>query len=101
MSLVDTQSKRFRAKGRVVVRTIGRDRLLVPVSGSVAHTNRIFPLNETGMVIWEGVSSGASVDEVAALLVSRFEVSFAVAASDVAAYVERLLQEELIEEVAS
>ena len=92
-------AKTYRAKGRVVLRRIGEDRLLVPVSGDAARENCVFPINETGEFIWERLAKGQGLSEVAQALTDFFEVSAAQAQADCRKFVADLLAQQLLEEV--
>ncbi len=85
-------------KGRVVLRRMGEDRLLVPVSGSAAQENCVFPLNETGVFIWERLLAGQPVDSVAEDLSGAFDVPPEEARADCRAFVTELLEQQLLEE---
>ena len=93
-----TAPKTYRIPGRVVLRRIGEDRLLVPVSGGVARENCVFPINETGAFIWESLTKGRPLDETAASVAAEFAVSPEDALSDCREFAERLLAQRLIEE---
>ena len=88
-----------RMKGRVVLRRIGEDRLLVPVSGDVARENCVFPINETGEFIWKGLTQGRPLDEIAVALSIEFAVEKDAARADCREFAEKLLAHGLIEEV--
>ena len=90
----------YRMKGRVVLRHIGEDRLLVPVSGDAARENCVFPLNQTGEFIWERLSQGQSVEQVAQGLAKVFEVPQAEALADCQAYAGELVSQHLLEGAA-
>lgn len=92
--------KKYRPVGRLVVRRIGKDNLLVPVSGAVAATNAVFPLNDTGLYIWENLIAGKTLEETAAGLCRVFSVSLDTARTDCRAYLDKLLAERLIEAVS-
>jgi hypothetical protein len=94
------QAATFRMKGRVVLRHIGEDRLLVPVSGDVARENCVFPLNNTGEFIWERLSRGESVEQVARGLAVAFEVPWEAALADCQEYAGELVSQQLLEGVA-
>ena len=89
----------YRMKGRVVLRRIGEDRLLVPVSGGVAHENCVFPLNETGEFIWERLSKGMPVAETVRALAEAFAVAPELALADCREYAGELVSQQLLEEV--
>jgi len=88
----------MRMKGRVVLRRMGEDCLLVPVSGAAAQENCVFPLNETGVFIWECLSAGQPLETVARELSGAFEVLPDAALADCRAYAEKLLEQQLLEE---
>ena len=88
-----------RMKGRVVLRRIGEDRLLVPVSGDVARENCVFPINEPGEFIWMGLTQGRTLDEISAALSTEFAVEMDVARADCQEFAEKLLAQGLVEEV--
>lgn len=90
----------FRPVGRCVLRRIGQDRLLVPVSGAIARTNAVFPLNETAAFIWEQVVEGKSVDQIAQVITTRFEVTLEQALEDTRSCLAMLVTEGLLEEVS-
>lgn len=87
----------YRMHGRVVLRRIGEDRLLVPVSGGVARENCVFPINATGEFIWEGLTRGRTLDETAAAVAAEFAVPPEAARRDCREFAERLLAHGLIE----
>lgn len=90
----------YRMKGRVVLRRIGTDRLLVPVSGNAARENCVFPLNETGEFIWERLSLGTPLGATAHDLAGAFAVSPEAALADCREFAGNLVEQQLLEEVA-
>ena len=93
-----TVNPRFRITGRVVLRRIGEDRLLVPVSGVAARENGVFPINETGEFMWNCLAQGRTPEETAAAVAAEFAVSPEDALSDCREFAARLLAQRLIEE---
>ncbi len=92
-----TDQARFRPKGRVVLRRVGEDRLLVPVSSMREHQNRIFPVNEVGEVIWQHVSTGKSIAETATEMTQSFEVELEDVKKDCCQFVLELCEAKLLE----
>lgn len=90
----------YRMKGRVVLRRIGEDHLLVPVSGDAARENCVFPLNETGEFMWARFAQGVPLNAVAQAVAGEFAVSFDAALADCREYAEVLVAQRLLEEVA-
>jgi len=89
----------YRMQGRVVLRRIGPDCLLVPVAGAAAQESCVFPLNETGAFIWERLNHGESVGDVAGALAKAFAVSPVVALADCREYADELVAQQLLEVV--
>jgi hypothetical protein len=87
-------------KGRVVLRRIGADHLLVPVSGAAARENCVFPLNATGEFIWAGLAQGQSLAAVAQSLSRTFDVPAESALADCREYADELVAQQLLEGVA-
>jgi hypothetical protein len=90
----------YKVSGRVVVRHIGQDVLLVPVSGGAAGDGgRVYPINETAEAIWEGVASGKSHESVVGDLVERYDIPKETAEADVGECIQTFVSEGLLERV--
>ena len=92
---------RYRMKGRVVLRRIGPDRLLVPVAGDAAQENCVFPVNETGEFMWNRLSVGVAPEQVAEEVAREFTVSADAATADCRAFAGELVANHLLEEQPS
>lgn len=84
-------------KGKVVLRRIGADCLLVPVSGDAARESCVFPVNETGEFIWTCLASGQTLDETAAAVAAEFAVALDEARIDCREFADKLLAQRLLE----
>ena len=89
---------RYRMKGKVVLRRIGEDRLLVPVLGEIARECCVFPVNATGEFIWDCLTQGKTLEETAAAMAVEFAVAAETARTDCRVFADRLLEQRLIEE---
>ena len=90
-------TKTYRPLGQTVIRRIGDDTLLVPVSGPPAG-GRVYPVNETALIVWQCLSDGGTVLRAAEMLCEQFEeTSLQQALADcqdcAQAFVEELLLE--------
>jgi len=94
------EEKQYRMVGRVVLRRIGTDTLLVPVSG-LAAGGRVFPVNPTAECVWSCLSAGGTPAEAAAQIADQFGGDPAEALADCIACAQTLCDEQLLEEVAS
>ena len=86
----------YRPVGRVVVRRIGPDRLLVPVSGLAAQGNAVFPINETGEFLWSRLAQGITPEQAAAELAAEFAVESAAALADAVEFAAQLVAARLL-----
>ena len=93
------QQKTYKVVGKVVLRKIGDEVLLVPVSGPAAG-GRVYPLNETARMIWDGLSAGVDCDQIADRLANTFDVSRDQALADCADCALMMVAESLLEEVS-
>lgn len=89
----------YRMVGRVVVRRIGADCLLVPVTGEASGDHAVFPVNETGVMIWEQLADGRTTGEIAALLSERYGIEQQQATRDCEEFIDELVREGLLERV--
>lgn len=93
----DLPDIRYRSGGRVVVRKIGEDTLLVPVSGTAAG-GRVYPVNETALAVWTCLTEGKTVRETAEALMQAYAVLSDEALRDVKATARAFVEEGLLEE---
>ena len=87
----------YRMVGKVVLRRIGEDRLLVPVLGAVAREGCVFPVNATGEFIWERLTKGWTPERTAAAVASEFAVASEAAHADCREFAEKLVAQRLLE----
>jgi hypothetical protein len=91
------QGVTYRPIGRIVVRTIGDEILLVPVSGPPAGA-RVYPVNPTARILWDSLSAGEPVSRAAERLVASFDApSMAEALADCEACARAFVSESLLE----
>ena len=88
----------YRAAGRIVLRRIGDDVLLVPVSGTAAHEAHVFPVNKTGAFLWEQFSNGCTLDIAVREVTRTFDVTDDVARADGLEFLRTLVEEKLLVE---
>lgn len=81
----------LRVRGDVVSRTMGDGAVLVDL-----RTNEIFELNATGARVWELVSETQPLTAVVDTVVREFDVTRAVAETDVADLVGELVERGLL-----
>ena len=94
--MTDHHEKMYAVCGKVVIRRIGSDTLLVPVSGPAAG-GRVFPVNESALTVWNGLLDGGTVRSAADALVEQYGIEREQALADSRECAERFAGEELLE----
>lgn len=62
-------------------------------------TRKLHKINETGRFIWEACEEGADTDELILLVTDHFQISHETAKKDIADFIERMIQFQLVLEV--
>ncbi len=83
----------YKKKNRFVVREMGNELILVPLTGKVAKMNEMFTMNETGKFIWENIEETTTTDDIVQLLTENFDVDEKIARRDTENFVERIFAE--------
>lgn len=83
----------MRIKEGFVLREVAGQAVVIATGEASKGFHGMIRLNETGRVIWEGLAAGKSNEEIAADLVSAYEVGDEKATADVAAFVKQAAEE--------
>ena len=83
-------------KKELIKREIAGDTILVPVGKTVYDSNGLFVLNELGAFIWELLPRVESEAEICEAILAEYEVSPEEAARDVADFLKKLKEMEMI-----
>lgn len=83
-------------KKKLITREIAGDVVLVPVGQTVYDANGLFILNELGAFIWNLLPNVASAEEICEAVLAEYEVSEEVAARDVAEFLQKLKDMDII-----
>jgi len=84
----------------VVSRNIEGELVIVPVRSGVGDLNSLYTLNPVGSVLWEFMNEGHTVPEMVQRVCDEFEVSEAQAQPDIETFLDSLMAEQLIQQVA-
>ena len=82
--------KIFKMKSKFVVRGVGNELILVPLTGNVAQMNEIFTMNETGKFIWENITEKNTVEDIENLMTEAFNIDSETAKKDIANFIQKL-----------
>ncbi len=96
MSEAQLLSARYVRSSTVVSREIAGETLVVPVRGGVGDLDSIFSFNGLGSDLWNLLQAGTSIEEMAAWVEERYEVTFEQALTDINAFMDELSQAGLV-----
>lgn len=82
--------QRFNPAPELVTRRIAGQTVIVPVARGMADLDSVFTLNETGSVIWDGLSRGCDEPELVRVVADTFEVDEHEAVEDVRTFLRQL-----------
>ncbi len=78
-------------KSKFVVREIGDELILVPLTGNVAKMNEMFTMNETGKLIWENINETTTVDDLEKVVVDEFSIDIETARKDIELFINQII----------
>ena len=91
---------KYLKKQEVVGREIAGESFLIPICGTPVDMENVFVLNPLADFIWQRLDGEHTLEEIVAEIVKEFDVTPAQAGTDADDFVERLLQNHLVEALA-
>lgn len=88
----------MKIKKGFTVRNIAGSDIVVPVGNAEKIFNGMITLNESGAFFWNALLKDTTVDEVVKKVTSEYDVDEERARADVEKFIERLRENNLIEE---
>jgi hypothetical protein len=89
--------EKYRRKETIAERQIAGDAFLVPVCGRPEDLQKIFVLNPVADFIWSRLDGEHDLEELLEAVVGQFEVERDQARLDMVEFVEKLLEQNLLE----
>ena len=80
----------MKRKADFMMRTVGDEKLLVPLGAKVMDLNGIITLNDVAAWVWELLAEERSLDELTAAVAERFDVATGIARDDVRTFVDEI-----------
>lgn len=90
---------RLRPRGKVILRDIAGEHLLIPIRGSLADMQKLFVLEGVGRHVWTQLDGQQTLEEIARSLADEFDVAPDSALRDVTRFVTDLSNADLVEEL--
>ena len=86
----------MKIKDGFVLREVADSYVVMNIGGELSF-NKMITLNETGAIIWNGISDNLSREEIAKRITDEYDVSLDVALNDVNLFIEKMKEAEVIE----
>ncbi|MBU1050860.1 PqqD family protein [Candidatus Bipolaricaulota bacterium] len=80
----------MKRKADFMMENVGGEYLLVPLGSQVMDINGIITLNDSGAYLWKLLEEEHTVDDLAAALAERFEVTPTQALTDVNVFLKQI-----------
>ena len=88
----------MKIKNGFILRQIADTYIVVAVGEEAKKANVMITLNETGGFLWEKLSEGATEEDLVKAILDEYEIDEATAKTDVAAFVQKVKDNGLVEE---
>ena len=86
----------MKIKKELIKREIAGETILVPVGKTVFDSNGLFALNEVGGFLWDLLPQAETEDALLEAVLAEYDVSAQEAAKDIAEFLNKLRQMEII-----
>ena len=86
----------MKIRKELIRREIAGDVILVPVGGTVLENNGLFALNELGAFLWDRLESAEDEAALVQAVLAEYEVDEEPARTDVAAFLQKLRDMEIL-----
>lgn len=86
----------MKIKDGFIIRKIGGKNVVVAVGKRSLEFNGIIRLNETGKFLWEQLKNDITEEQLTAALLDEFEIDDVSAKNDVAAFIAKLREADLL-----
>lgn len=80
----------YKLKNGFMIREIGNQIMAVPVGKQTSEIHGMIALSESAKLLWEVLQNGATVEELADVLMENYEVERSVAVADVEKFIKLL-----------
>lgn len=88
----------MKVKDNFIFREIANECLLIPTGAAAMSVKGLIALSESGALLYRKLQAGCSPEELVAALTAEYDVSEAVAAEDVDAFLDQMRQLDMLVE---
>lgn len=88
----------MKRKKNFILRTVGGEKILVPIGNEVFDLNGLITLNQTGAFVWELLSEEHTPEELSAAVAEAFNINADAALADMKIFLDEITKMGLLEE---
>lgn len=89
----------YRVKNGFIIREIGNQIMAVPIGTQTSEIHGMIALSESAKLLWEALTEGASIEQLAEVLTETYEVERDVALEDVKNFIDSLKEQGALSDV--
>jgi len=88
----------MKIKHGYILRNVASETIVVPTQEAAINFNGILTLNESGKLLWERLSQGATEAELLEMLMEHYDVQEKEAQSDIELFLDKLRAQHILED---
>ena len=88
----------MKIKDTYIVRNVAGENLVVPVGGKNINFNAVMTLNESAMLLWKTLATGADERDLVKALTDEYGIDEARAAADIDKFLNKLKENDILED---
>ncbi len=88
----------MKIKNGFVLKTVGDHHIVVPVGAQTVDFRSMITLNDSGAFMWQRLTDGCTEQALLDAVLAEYDVDAALAQRDIAAFVQKLRDNNLLEE---
>lgn len=89
----------YKVKNGFIIREIGNQIMAVPIGTQTSEIHGMIALSESAKLLWEALTEGASIEQLAEVLTETYEVERDVALEDVKKFIDSLKEQGALTDV--
>lgn len=89
----------YKVKNGFIIREIGNQIMAVPIGTQTSEIHGMIALSESAKLLWEALTEGASIEQLAEVLTETYEVERDVALEDVKNFIDSLKEQGALSDV--
>ncbi len=88
----------MKIKAGFILKNVAGSNLIVPIGENLVDFSQMITINETGAFLFEKLTVGAELDELATAMTEEYDIDFETAKADAEKFVELLSSEGMLEQ---